>query len=780
MHSHRDWRLYAVGLAAVLGRAALAQAGPPALPDVVISNSPLPGAEIDSDKVPGLTQSAFADDVALAGAAGLNGALAARLASINLNDNSGSVFQPDVLYRGFAASPVLGTPQGLAVYQSGVRINEAFGDAVNWDLIPDAAIDRIDVVSANPVYGLNALGGGITIRMKDGFRWHGAEVDLSGGSFRERAGTLQVGTAGERFAFYGAARALDRDGWRQASDERIRQLYLSASARGASTRVDLTYTHAGNALSGQGAAPVQELALDRTLVFTGPQGDQDQVDLLTLSTSWQASPTLAAQAVAYDRRYAQRIDNGNRTDYVPCLAEAAPGFLCQSDGQTLLHGPDGAWLADPSTNGAVPLGENDRERIDATGRGIALQLTSSHAIAGRPTIATLGASLDEATVLFASDVEVGPLDDALRVVPTGLYVATPEGTGFAATAVRLRAAHRYVGAYATATVDLTAALSVTASARYNDATLDLRDLAGSALTGASRFTHFNPGVGFTWRLHRGVTAYAGVSRNTRTPTASEIECSDPARPCLLPSSLAGDPPTLRQVVARTVEAGLRGRLATAGGAGWHVLWHAGAYRTELGDDIYGVATGTGTGYFRNIGSTRREGIEAGIEAGNEAWSASVDVARLDATFESALVLPSPSNPAADAMGDIAVRPGNRLPGLPRHRLKVDLTRRAGERSSVGITLAAMGPSYLHGDEANRMAPLPGYAVVGLHGEYGVARQTVLYARMQNVLDARYSTFGLYADPSGLRVPGVPAIGADPRFESPAAPRSVFIGVRVRM
>jgi outer membrane receptor protein involved in Fe transport len=214
--------------------------------------------------------------------------------------------------------------------------------------------------------------------------------------------------------------------------------------------------------------------------------------------------------------------------------------------------------------------------------------------------------------------------------------------------------------------------------------------------------------------------------------------------------------------------------------GWQVLWHAGGYRTELDDDIYGVATGTGTGYFRNIGSTRRRGIEAGIEAKSDGWSATLDIARLDATFETGLVLPSPSNPAADAMGDITVRPGNRLPGLPRQRLKADLTRRAGERGNVGITLTAMGASYLHGDEANHLAPLPGYAVLGLHGECRLTAGASLYARLQNLLDARYSTYGLLADPSGLRVPGVPVTGADPRFESPAAPRSLFIGVRVRM
>ena len=770
----------AVMLVALLAPIPRAQAEPPSLPDVVIATSPLPGSMIDSDKIPGLVQSASADDVALAGAAGLNGALAGRLGSINLNDNSGSVFQPDVLYRGFAASPVLGTPQGLAVYQNGVRINEAFGDAVNWDLVPDTAIERIDVVSANPVYGLNALGGGITIRMKDGFSWRGSEADVSGGSFRERAGTLQFGAADDRFAVYGAGRALNRDGWRRASDESIRQIYLVASARASNVRVDLAYTHAGNALSGQGAAPVQELALDRTLVFTGPQGDRNNVDFVTLNAAWHASSALSLQAVLYDRRYDQRVANGNRTDYAPCPDAIAPGLLCQPDGVTPLRGPGGGFLADPSAGLGGPLGENDREHIGAIGRGGSLQLTSTHTIAGRPSVTTAGVSVDHATVVFGSGVEVGPIDASLQVVPTGLYVATPEGAAFAATPVRLLATHTYLGTYATATVDLTPALSVTASGRYNLTKLDLADLGGDALTGSSRYAHFNPALGFAWRWRPSVTVYAGVAGNTRTPTASEIECSDPKRPCLLPSTLAGDPPSLRQVVARTVELGVRGRLAATGTDNWHIAWHAGAYRTALDDDIYGVATGTGTGYFRNIGSTRRQGLEAGFAAAGGAWSGYVDVAYLNATFQTELVLPSPSNPAADAMGDLSVRPGNRLPGLPRARLKADLTRAFAGCASVGVTLAAMGPSFLHGDEANRMAPLPGYAVFGLHGEYRLTTRAELYARFQNVLDARYATFSLVGDPSGLGVPGVPESGANPRFESPAAPRSLFVGMRYRL
>ena len=109
------------------------------------------------------------------------------MSSVNINDDLDDPFQPDILYRGFEASPVLGTPQGLAVYQNGVRINEAFGDTVNWDLFPDIAINQVELVSSSPLYGLNALGGAISVTMKNGFTYQGGELEVSGGSFGQRS-----------------------------------------------------------------------------------------------------------------------------------------------------------------------------------------------------------------------------------------------------------------------------------------------------------------------------------------------------------------------------------------------------------------------------------------------------------------------------------------------------------------------------------------------------------------------------------------------------------------
>ena len=169
-----------------------------------------------------------------------------------------------------------------------------------------------------------------------------------------------------------------------------------------------------------------------------------------------------------------------------------------------------------------------------------------------------------------------------------------------------------------------------------------------------------------------VTAYTGWSVNTRTPTASEIECSDPATPCLLPTNLAGDPPSLRQVVSHTLEFGLRGRLTEVPYLSGELSWNVDVFRTLLEDDIYGIATSVSQGFFQNIGDTRRQGVEAGVHLRADRWSAFLNYSFVQATFQSALLVPSPSSAAQDANGDIQVEPDDRLPGIPEYRLKFGL------------------------------------------------------------------------------------------------------------
>jgi len=749
---------------------------------LVIGTTPVPGGNIDIDKVPGNVQSVLAGELSQNGTASLTGALADRLGSVSISDSLADPFQPDVLYRGFAASPVLGTSQGLAVYQNGVRINEAFGDSVNWDLIPDIAIERLDIVSSSPLYGLNALGGAMAVTMKNGFSHQGADVEFSAGSFNQRTGSAEAGFSKGMLGVYAAARALDEDGWRLFAHDVVRQYYLDLSLHGALTTADLGYSRADNQLFGPGAAPVQSLAVNREAVFTGPQANTNRADFLTLNVSRVLAPGLAVQGVGYVRDYRQEVSNGNTSDFAPCTPSAESGALCQSDGLTPLRDAAGGTLPDLSNGGAQIIGQNDFESIHSQTWGGSLQFTDSLPVSGHENQFSVGTSVDASHTNFLSGTQVGIIDASLIVRPSTLYVDTPEGTLFSATPVILNADTKYYGFYFTDTIDIRSSFAVTLSGRYNVAKIDLSDQRGANLNGYSRFTHFNPAIGATYKLSRGVTAFAGYSTNTRTPTASEIECSDPLRPCLLPSSLAGDPPSLKQVIAHTLEFGFRGH--SPANVSGRLSWNASLFRTDAEDDIYAIATSVSTSFFQNIGSTRRQGVETGIKYDADDWSAYGQYSFIDATFRSPLTMSSPSNPFSDASGDIRVRRGDRLPGIPKSRLKAGANYSFTSNWSAGAAIVMVGDQIYHGDESNQNAPLPGYAVVSLHSTYRMDKRIEIFVNVQNLFDKRYANYGLYGDPTGVNAPGIPTTagsndpGVDNRFQNPAAPRSVFGGMRL--
>ena len=143
-----------------LGDSAGAQTSLPELPPVeVVATSPLIGSALDRNLVPAQTNVLNQQDLKREGMPQLVRSLEREVGSVSTVSASGNPFQPTLFYRGFAASPLQGTPQGLAVYVNGMRFNQPFGDTVYWDLIPDVAIDKVNLEGSNPVFGLNALGG---------------------------------------------------------------------------------------------------------------------------------------------------------------------------------------------------------------------------------------------------------------------------------------------------------------------------------------------------------------------------------------------------------------------------------------------------------------------------------------------------------------------------------------------------------------------------------------------------------------------------------------------
>ena len=624
------------------------------------------------------------------------------------------------------------------------------------------------MVGTNPVYGLNALGGAVVLTMKNGFDDPGGAVSLESGSFGERMADLAWGGHTGDFGAFVAARALDDDGWRLNSADRQRQLYADLSARGGPLTADLSYAGADNALDGEGAAPVQELAVSRRLVFTSPQANADRLSFVTLNLGYAATPTLSLQGDAYVRDFRQAVANGNTTDALACTDPALAGLLCQSDGVTPLADQHGGRVPDLSAGGTIPMGENDGETIHTLTWGGAAQASWRAPLGSLGNQLTIGAAADGSRTDFGSDAELGAIDRALVVQPSGVFITTPEGTPFSATPVSLRADNVDWGAFATDTLDLTPRLSLTASGRFNWIRIALADRRGTALSGVNAYARFNPAVGLAWRLQPDLSLYGGYAEGSRAPTASEIECSDAAAPCLLPSSLSADPPGLRQVVSRTFEAGLRG--ATPLGSG-RLTYSVGLYRTKVSDDIYGVATSLSAGFFRNIPGTLRQGGEADASWRGGRLTAWASYAYTAATFEADILLPSPSNPLADAAGDIQVRRGDTLPGIPRHRLKLGAEYEVAKGLTVGADLQVMGAQFYRGDEANLLAPLPAYAVIGLNARYDPTAHLELFARVENAADARYAAFGVLGDPTGAGAPASPPPAPTPasRARPPRSP-----------
>jgi outer membrane receptor protein involved in Fe transport len=305
-----------------------------------------------------------------------------------------------------------------------------------------------------------------------------------------------------------------------------------------------------------------------------------------------------------------------------------------------------------------------------------------------------------------------------------------------------------------------------------------------------------------------MSVYGALSQGSRAPTASELGCADPADPCRLPNAMASDPP-LRQVVTQTLEAGLRGQQGA-------MRWNLGAFRADNRDDILFVASTTaGTGYFRNFGQTRRQGLEAGLSQrqGNLAWGA--NATWLQATFQSPETLAGQSNSASDAAlagrpgaaeeGLIQVLPGHRLPGVPQHMLKAFVQWQATASLQVSADVQALGGSFARGNENNlhqsdgRIFLGPGrsagYGLLNLSGNWQISKTWSLSAKLNNALDRRYTTaavlgatpfsntghldarqIGSYANADGSKTYAV----RQATFLAPGAPRQAFLTLRCEL
>jgi iron complex outermembrane receptor protein len=736
----------------------------------VVATTPLGGGEINVAQSPFSVWQTGAQDIQTFNDTTLPGTLERSAPGVTVNNVSGNDFQPDVSYRGFDASPVTGTPIGLAVYQNGVRINEAFGDTVNWDLIPFNAIDKMAIVAGNPIFGLNALGGALNVTMKNGFTWDGFEADVRAGSFYRAQEELQYGKQVGDYSVYMAATQINDGGWRLDSASQLTNFYgdVGYKANGFESHLQLT---AGDTQFGASVfAPIQLLQNDWSSVYTVPQTTYNKMGMLAWTGAYAYSPTLSFQGGAYFRAFNQAHVDGNPTSVTSC-----PPFSCLNGSPA--HDTLGGIIPDISQSGTLDLAEIDRSWTQSRSLGASLQAVDTDKINGRDNTLTVGASLDYGWTRYTGNSQIGTFfndnNTSFPIIPYPYLIDEP-GSVLAPIAVNTN--NTYVGLYALDTFNVTDRLALTTGGRFNFAAINIEGSPGSLLNGYSSYFHFNPNVGFSYKITPDINFYAGYAMSNRAPTPLELGCADPAHPCIIDNFLVSDP-KLQQVVGQTLEAGFRG-LNDFGPWG-KLQWSAGLFRTTLMNDILPQqSAATGFGYFANVGTTLRQGAELSAQWTGDKWTAYANYTYIDAVYLTTFDEPSPFNPLADANGFIPITNGTPIAGIPRNTVKVGVDYSVTDKWKVGADMVAASGQVLIGNENGALPEVPGYAVFGLHTSYQVGKQLQIYGLIQNLFDQRYYTAGALFDTGAL--PNTAPSLTNPTSLGPAKPFAIYGGLRLTL
>ncbi len=749
----------------------------------VISTTPLAGVGLPIEQIPSNVQ--VVNGEALQEQRSLNIAdyMNNNLLGVSVNETQNNPFQPDILFRGFTASPLLGTPQGLSVFQDGVRVNEPFGDAVNWDLIPVNAIAGINLMpGSNPVFGLNTLGGSLSIVTKNGRTHQGGAVETSFGSWGRKNTAAEFGgvSADGSVDYFISGNYFDEDGWRDASPTEVKQLFGKVGWQNETSRLELSYTGADNNMIGNGL--IQEELMrqfGRETINTRPDQTKNTMSFLNLNGSHWFNDDVQLTANAYYRQSNRKTLNGDVND----------DFAYDVDDQW-----DAACLGatDPEDAEVACSGALNRSKTKQRGYGFNAQLAFNQPFMQKQNQLIIGMGYDHSKIKFNQSTEFG-IVNATRGVD-GLGLMSDEAD------VDLHGKTKTWGVFATDTLSLNDFWHLTLSGRYNHIKVENRDRinpVGSieevspgifedvTLSGNHSFSRFNPAIGLSFTPTKDLTVYGSYNEGMRAPTSMELGCANPNVPCKLPNAMAGDPP-LEKVVSKTFEFGARGNLTQ------NIKWSGAVYRTENHDDIQFISTNAtnGMGYFDNVGKTRRMGLDLGLSGSLDKFSWNAGYSYLRATYESGLELINEVNSTSN--GDsIQVKKGDRLANLPDHALKIRMQYQVTSNWSIGTNINTFADVYARGNENNKHransgnpdayqgdGKVSGYTVVNLDTRYKFGNSGwQVFAKAINIFDKEYASGGQLGE-SWINQAGTFAGEDSPsKLVMPGAPRAGWLGVR---
>ena len=787
----------------------------------VVAATPLPGTDLPIDQIPAPVQTASARDLEQTGSLDLTDLLNRRMSAVYINENQENPYQPDVNYRGYTASPLLGTPEGISVYMDGVRQNQPFGDIVAWDLIPKIAISEVALMpGSNPLFGLNTLGGAISIETKDGRSHPGTSLAVSGGSFGRRAGEFEHGGSNSKgLSWYVAGNLFREDGWRQFSPSEVRQAFGKLGWLHDKNSVNVSFGYADNWLTGNGLQDARFLPLNYSSVYSIPDVTWNRSPSVNLSVKHSLSNNLTLSGNAYFRYIRADTTNGDineesfdeslynlsAADIAALTAAGYTGFPKTGNATTQ---PFPYWRC-------IAQGLEKNEPIEKC-TGIITNTYNkqnnwglSGQVSWMPAHnrVTAGALWDRSSTTFQQASQFGYLNpDRITVTPINAFAdgSTTQDDVPVDSRVDLHGSNNTFSVYAADTLTVGKSLAFSFSGRYNRTSINnvdrlpvVTDGSRGSLDGEYVFDRLNPSAGLTYSFSRFASAYFSYSESSRPPTSIELGCADPTQPCNLRNALVSDPP-LKQVVTRTLEAGVRGTLEN------NLRWNVGWFRAENYNDLLFVASEqTGFGYFTNFGQTRRQGVEANVSGKIKHLTLGGNYTFLDATYQSSQTVDGGSNSANDGGlgvdGDITVQPGDHIPQIPQNIFKAYAEYQPTSKISIDLDFQAVGRSFARGNENNLDQPdgiyylgpgfAPGYGVVNLGAHYQVHKRVQLFVQINNLFNHHYYTAAQlgpspYNDASNFIARPFPA-NADgdfpirtSTFYAPGAPIGAWGGIRV--
>ena len=781
----------------------------------VYSATPLPSLGLPLNIIPANIQIATPKTINAQSGVSLADYMNTNMQSVSATEMGGNPWQPEVTFRGYSASPLLGMPQGMSTYVDGVRVNEPFGDVTLWDKIPNFAIGGMQLVpGSNPMYGLNTLGGAIAIQTKSGRQAQGVGIEAEYGSWNRQRALVEYGGVSKdgSMDFYIGHQTTKEDGWRQFSPSHLNQTFAKTGWQSEKTKLDLSYIGTDNKLIGNGFTPEHMLSGDRDQIHTRPDWTNNYYHHLALNGSHWVNNDVMLSGNAYYRKSNRHTKNGDLYESELADGSAQHQIYGTRFGTACQGGDD-----EPCELRGSVLNTGHTKQDNY---GFAGQMTFNQDLMGKKNQFIVGTGFDYSLIRYKQSElvnlygveKIGGMD-ALPTFSDPVFDSSREpiltGTGALpqTQTVGLTGKQWTASLFATDTLSLNDKWHLNAGARYNHTKVDNDDtLRGAAspqtLTAVDDYKRLNPSIGITHTPTDRLSIFGTYSESSRAPTSIELGCSNPDYGCLLPSAMADDPP-LKQVVAKTYDFGARGSLTE------EIKWNASIYHAMNHQDLMFVTARNtiSRGYYTNVGRTERQGLDLGLSGQHDRFKWNASYSYISAEFDSDLTLINSANSTASNVGGSPVKnmyyvtKGDRMPSIPEHQFKARAQYDVTPNWSVGSNLVYFSDQFVLGNENNKhqanSAPcssgtgvgglegnraacgsgkISDYTVVNLDTQYNFGGGWKAFAKAINIFDNDYYVAGRLAE-TGFNSAGVFGDEIKSRGVIPGAPRAAWIGMR---